>query len=393
MRYVTVVVFLSACCLCAGAADHDQGEYGEKLFPVGVYGELSFDINKNYSLFWEHKNLLLSYRHKSCHYNIVDRSGAKPTFDTAEEVNSHCAAALIKSDFAAFAKIFKPADYDMPELTEKWPIQSILDSFAKYCPGCVDAVVVGEVSSTKYRHFIMRSVGTKDALVFVLGYQEYAPGKWRYDRCVQSNEYERVFVSTLLAPAPVELDSANRKNDDYMEIPLSGVDYAIPANEILIYAVRADSMPVGKVLVTSLEGLLSSIDSIPEDPNAPIAEAWRRVASFVTPSALENMKEDNYDKLIAQGVTPAVLKDMLVNAISGWQGRRYVVDCGKIAYLICLDKETDRLGCVPFLKEGESKYRICDIAGSIAGPYDFPGLFLEEEFRSTLRKKLLELPY
>jgi hypothetical protein len=92
--------------------------------------------------------------------------------------------------------------------------------------------------------------------------------------------------------------------------------------------------------------------------------------------------------MVARGDAPGACKAALLDHLRAWSSQRFVVDCGNMVFLLCLDDTVQSVGCLSLLKQADGHYRLCDTERTS----DFPGLFYDDKFCRNLREKLLLIP-
>ncbi len=383
------ICILFAFSLGSFAAQTGDSSYTEKVFPAGIFGEMTVDMLEHYSLSWNQDGLLMSYRYRSLDDHVLDESGVKPARDALQEMNAQLIAAIIEDDMAKYSRMFLPDDYAAAHPLTEDQAKGFFGLFRRKFSDSTDALVTGDVTSKGHRDFVVQLLrnGSKNGPSVVLGYEEYTLGKWRFCSAATAKNIEPEFVTALLGPP---LDTSALPKDwerNYVILPLPYDDDSIPADKILLRVQKLGASPTGNVIVSVLDTFLSAMRAFPDD-KPPTPAMWEKVAAAVTKDTLEGLQE-GYAKGQEKGIAPASWKWALFEMLGAWEGRRFVVDCGKMAYLLCIDDiHPTSVGCVSFLKQGDGSYRLCNINVQAA----FVGLFYKKDFCVKLKEKLQTLP-
>lgn len=361
----------------------------ERVFPAGLWGEFRLDINDNYSVFRNQKGLLIGYPYRAAKDYVLGLSGAKAVRVGVQEVNARLLTAFLSNDIRGFLEIFSPSDSPQPSALTDDQLGRGFEMLRRPFLDCTDAVVVGEVLGKDTCHFIVNGIGSKSMSACVLGYDEYKPNKWRFKHEASDAAYSPVFLNALIGP-PLEIEGSIADwKTGYVAIPLPDANRETnPASEILFRVEKAKATDTGKAVESVLEAFLTATEAFSEVKDGTTTQTWENLAATVAPCTLKQL-HDGYDKALARGRAPRDWKNSIVPGLRAWDGRRFVVDCNRMAFLLCIDDvHPTSVGCVSFLKGADGGYRLCNINVQA----DFVGLFYNDDFCVKLKEKLLLIP-
>ena len=200
-------------------------------------------------------------------------------------------------------------------------------------------------------------------------------------------QYAPIFSNALTGP-PLDITGLPadwRKGYVVLPIPVPDTNMVtLPANEILLRAQRADTTETGRAIEAVLDELMAAVKAFPDDKQESTVEAWKRIAETVTPEKLRIL-HDSYKWLTQEDWPVEHWRGGVEQMLSPWDVHRFVIDCDKEAFLLCVGDDSQFIGCLCFLRDNENRYRICDES-------DLTQLVRDENFSARLKEELLLIP-